>query len=232
MKIAKMAPILLCWMHSEKNNLLEHTQKTIEKICLSVGRTPDSVSILAVSKNKPIENILPLIEAGHRLFGENRVQEATQKWFFLRQSYPNVRLHLIGPLQRNKIKQALSLFDVIETIDRPHLVLSIAKEWLQLSHKTEKLLIQVNTGREPQKSGVHVEDLASLVDLCKTHCLPLTGLMCIPPLKESPEPHFQLLSELAHQHGLHDLSMGMSRDYPTAIAHGATWIRLGKALWP
>lgn len=227
-----MAQTLSCWMPFEKNNALNQSRQAVEQACKAAGRSPNSASMLAVSKNQPIEAILPLLEDGHRWFGENRVQEATQKWKDLHPHYPDLRLHLIGPLQTNKIKLALSLFDVIESIDRPQLVDVLTKEWGNLSRITQKILIQVNTGKEPQKSGVFPEDLPALIDLCKSYNLPLTGLMCIPPVNEDPIPHFQLLADLARTFRLSDLSMGMSSDYAAAIAHGATWVRLGKALWP
>lgn len=220
-------------MRFEKNKVsLNQVYKTIREACQATGRSPHSVSLLAVSKNQTGEAILPLLKAGHRWFGENRVQEAAAKWPNLCQQYPDIRLHLIGPLQTNKVKQALELFDVIESVDRPKLVLALAKEWGNSTQITSKILIQVNTGREPQKSGVLREDLPALIDLCRTSSLPLTGLMSIPPADEDPTPHFQLLADLARDNNLSDLSMGMSGDYPIAIAHGATWVRIGKALWP
>ena len=227
-----MAPMLSCWMLFEKNKTtpLETAYETVKQVCQAAGRGP--VPILAVSKNQSIERILPLLEAGHRWFGENRVQEAADKWSSLCPQYPDLRLHLIGPLQTNKVKQALKLFDVIESVDRPQLVLALAKEWKEGGQRTLKILIQVNTGREPQKSGVLSESLPALIDLCRTHALPLTGLMCIPPANEDPARHFRLLADLAHTHNLSDLSMGMSSDYPIAIAHGASWVRLGTILWP
>jgi pyridoxal phosphate enzyme (YggS family) len=196
------------------------------------SRSPASVSLLAVTKNKMAEAIVPLLDVGHRFFGENRVQEAAMKWPGLRQRYPDLRLHLIGSLQTNKAKQAIELFDVIETVDRLPLVLALAKGWGNPQRRTSKILIQVNTGREPQKSGVMPEGLPALIDACRATSLPLVGLMVIPPVKDDPAPHFQLLADLAHSNNLPDLSMGMSADYSIAIAHGATWVRVGKALWP
>jgi pyridoxal phosphate enzyme (YggS family) len=215
----------------EKNKIIIETiYEAVRQACQAADREP--VSILAVSKNRSIEQITPLLEAGHRWFGENRVQEATDKWSNLHPRYPDLRLHLIGSLQTNKVKQALKLFDVIESVDRPQLVLALSKEWKKRKQRTSKILIQVNTGREPQKSGVLSENLPALIDLCHIHALPLTGLMCIPPVDENPASHFQLLGTLAHTHKLSDLSMGMSSDYPVAIAHGASWVRLGTAFWP
>lgn len=230
------AQTLSCWMLLEKNKPLEHIRKTIEQACLSADRSPNSVNLLAVSKNQPVEEITSLINNGQRWFGENRVKEAAAKWPALRALYPDIctefRLHLIGPLQTNKVKQALTLFDVLESVDRAHLVQALTKEWNNASRLTRKILIQVNTGRESQKSGVLQENLPNLIDLCHTYDLPLTGLMCIPPAHEDPIPHFQLLAQLALSHNLTDLSMGMSADFPAAIACGATWVRVGSALWP
>lgn len=223
--------MLLCWMPFGKNKtIIKAAYETVRQACQAAGREP--VPILAVSKNQSVERIRPLLEAGHRWFGENRVQEATDKWPDLRLQYPDLRLHLIGPLQTNKVKQALKLFDVIESVDRPKLLLALVKEWKKEGRRTRKILIQVNTGCEPQKSGVLKEDLPALIDLCRFHALPLTGLMCIPPATEDPAHHFHLLAGLAHTHKLSDLSMGMSSDYPMAIAYGASWVRLGTAFWP
>ena len=226
-----MALMLFCWMLSEKNKtVIETVYETVRQACQAAGREP--IPILAVSKNQSVERIAPLLEVGHRWFGESRVQEAAHKWANLRPQYPDLRLHLIGPLQTNKAKQALGLFDVIESIDRPQLVLALSKEWQKGKQRACKVLIQVNTGREPQKSGVLKENLPALIDLCHAHALPLTGLMCIPPSTEDPAYHFQLLADLAHNYKLPDLSMGMSSDYLTAIAHGASWVRVGRSFWP
>jgi pyridoxal phosphate enzyme (YggS family) len=187
--------------------------------------------IVAVSKTRPGEEILPFLQDGHRWFGENRVQEAMAKWPPLREEYPDIRLHLVGSLQTNKAKQAVELFNVIETVDRPELIMALKKAWDNPARLTDKLLIQVNTGREPQKGGVLVENLADLVALCHDQSLPLTGLMVIPPVNEDPVPHFRMLTGLARTHGLSDLSMGMSQDYQAALNHGATWVRLGRAFF-
>lgn len=186
--------------------------------------------LLAVSKNQPVDKILPLLKIGHRFFGENRVQEALQKWPDLKKIYPDVRLHLIGPLQTNKVRDALHLFDVIETIDRPKLAEKIAKEWPD--GRDIKLLIQVNTGQEPQKSGVNITDFPSLYRLCVEELLlPIMGLMCIPPQDQDPTRHFECLAHMARAYQLPYLSMGMSHDYPQAIRWGASWVRLGTALF-
>ncbi|MGV8948944.1 MAG: YggS family pyridoxal phosphate-dependent enzyme [Candidatus Paracaedibacter sp.] len=226
-----MALMLSYWMLFEKNKtIIETVYKAVRQACQAAGREP--IPILAVSKNQSVERIGPLLEIGHRWFGESRVQETANKWVNLRPQYPDLLLHLIGPLQTNKAKQALKLFDVIESIDRPQLVLALSKEWQKSKQRVCKILIQVNTGREPQKSGVLKENLPALIDLCHAHNLPLTGLMCIPPSTEDSTYHFQLLADLAHMHKLADLSMGMSGDYPMAIAHGASWVRVGSAFWP
>jgi hypothetical protein len=216
----------------EKNKLnLNQINKNINQACEQTGRSIGSVSLLAVSKNQKQQTILSLLEVGHRMFGENRIQDATKKWPLLRDQYSDIQLHLIGPLQTNKVQDALALFDVIETVDRPRLVFALAKEWQNTKRRTHKLFIQVNTGHEPQKSGVIPEELPMLIDLCHANQLPLTGLMCIPPLQEDPTSHFQHLNELGKRYALPELSMGMSSDYPIAIAHGATEIRIGTALW-
>jgi PLP dependent protein len=202
------------------------TKKSTEYIM-----TPTPVPIVAVSKTRSPEEILPFLQNGHRWFGENRVQEVMAKWPPLRESYPDIRLHLIGSLQTNKAERAVELFNIIETVDRPELVMALKKAWDNPARITDKILIQVNTGQEPQKGGVLVENLAALVSLCQDQSLPLTGLMCIPPVNEDPIPHFRMLAELAQTHGLLDLSMGMSEDYQAALDHGATWVRLGRAFF-
>jgi PLP dependent protein len=206
-------------------------QELVDQIsAIAAHHQRQAPDLLAVSKNQPLSKILPLLEFGHRHFGENRVQEAMQKWPELKFLYPDLRLHLIGPLQTNKTKEALLLFDVIETIDRSKLAEKIAQHWDRA--KDVKFLIQVNTGLEPQKSGVFVTDFPQLYRLCvEEFSLPIMGLMCIPPHKEDPNIHFQLLSQLARDYGLPWLSMGMSQDFPQAIAWGASWIRIGSALF-
>ncbi len=186
--------------------------------------------LLAVTKNQPVTKILPLLQLGHRLFGENRVQEAEEKWTNLKPIYPDINLHLIGPLQTNKVKQALALFDVIETLDRPRLAEKLAEH--KVHNRNVKLLIQINTGNEPQKSGVSLADFPSFYRLCLEELfLPVIGLMCIPPLREDPLPHFQTLARLAQEYQLPSLSMGMSQDFPQAIACGTSWVRIGSALF-
>lgn len=188
--------------------------------------------LMVVTKNQPVEAILPLLEVGHLLFGENRVQEALKKWPPLKGHYPQTRLHLIGPLQRNKVPDALKLFDTIETLDRVSLIETIAeyREKHPSSSKTN-FLIQVNVGNEPQKSGVALDDFQELYEACQNAHLPVRGLMCIPPQQESPTPYFKLLKELTNAYNLPILSMGMSNDYREAIHEGASWVRIGSAIF-
>ncbi|NDF11353.1 MAG: YggS family pyridoxal phosphate-dependent enzyme [Proteobacteria bacterium] len=187
--------------------------------------------IVAVSKTHPAERIEPLLKAGHRLFGENRVQEAEAKWPDLKARYPGVELHLIGPLQTNKTADALALFDVIETLDRPKLADQLAKELAKTPKKDLKLFVQVNTGEEEQKAGVGPKEADGFIRYCREKNLPVVGLMCIPPVAEDPAPHFALLRTIAERNGLTALSMGMSGDFGIAAALGATHVRIGSALF-
>ena len=191
----------------------------------------EPVTLVAVSKTFPPEAIRPVLDAGQRVFGENRVQEASHKWPLLRQEYAELKLHLIGPLQTNKTADAVALFDCIETLDRPKLARALAKE-LKKQGKSIELFIQVNTGAEPQKAGVLVEDVAEFISLCRDElALPVSGLMCIPPVNEDPQKHFLLLADLARENGLAKLSMGMSADFELAIKCGATHVRVGSAIF-
>ncbi|KMO27859.1 alanine racemase [Methylobacterium variabile] len=194
-------------------------------------RDPADVALIAVSKTIPAEGIVPAIAAGQRRFGENYVQEARAKWPALRAQHPDVELHLIGPLQSNKAREAVELFDVIHTLDRPSLAAALAKEIARASrHPT--LLVQVNTGEEPQKGGVAPGAVdAFLADCAGTHGLMVSGLMCIPPPEDPPSAHFGLLAAIARRHALPILSMGMSADYPAAIQAGATHVRVGSAIF-
>lgn len=195
------------------------------------GREPDDVSLVAVSKAFKAATIKPIIAAGQRVFGENRVQEAVGKWPPLRAKYPEIRLHLIGSLQSNKASDAMSLFDVIETVDRPKLVDAIARLRDRNGYCPD-LLVQVNTGEEPQKAGVWPGKADAFIDRCRTEfALPVRGLMCIPPLDEEPSLHFGLLREIALRNDLGLLSMGMSADYEIAVAFGATHVRVGTAIF-
>jgi len=197
----------------------------------AVGRQPGSVTLVAVSKTFDAAVIRPLLEAGHRVFGENRVQEAEGKWPALKAEFPAVELHLIGALQSNKARQAIALFDVVETIDRDKIAAELAKE-ITRQGKTPRLYVQVNTGSEPQKAGIEPTEAVAFVTRCReVHGLTIAGLMCIPPLEENPGPHFALLEKLASKAGLSKLSMGMSADYETAIAFGATSVRVGSAIF-
>lgn len=194
-------------------------------------RAPDDVHLVAVGKTHPAEAIEAALIAGHRLFGENRVQEAAAKFPALRVRYPDLRLHLIGPLQTNKIKQAVEVCDAIETVDRDKLAQGLAAE-LAKSGRRIDLYIQVNTGEEEQKAGVLPREADDLIRRCREqYKLPVVGLMCIPPAEDHPAPHFALLGEIAKRHGLTQLSMGMSGDYETAIQMGATHVRVGTAIF-
>lgn len=202
----------------------------IDQSCRACGRDPAGVRLVAVSKMQPDVKILDALKAGQRLFGENRVQEAKTRWTELKTKYPGLCLHLIGSLQTNKVKDAVALFDCIETVDRPELAATLAQE-MKKQRRSFPCFIQVNTGEEPQKSGVAPADLPLLLDLCRQSGLEITGLMCIPPQDDPPALHFALLKKLGHRHGLLHLSMGMSADFEKAIPLGATHIRIGTALF-
>ena len=194
------------------------------------GRDPAEVDLVAVSKTYGPEDIAPVIAAGQRVFGENRVQEAKAKWPALRAATPGIELHLIGPLQSNKVREALDLFDVIETVDRPRIAEALAAE-IGRTGQTPGLYVQVNTGAEPQKAGVLPQDADTFIARCRELGLRLTGLMCIPPVDEQASPHFALLAEIAKRNGLPTLSMGMSADFELAIQLGATHVRVGSAIF-
>lgn len=193
-------------------------------------RSPDEVTLIAVSKTQPADAIEPLLEAGHRVFGENRVQEAQAKWPELREHFPESELHLIGQLQSNKAEDAVGLFDAIHSVDRQSLVLALAKA-MEKSGRQPACFIQVNIGDEPQKGGCAVTGLDQLVADCRDVGLPLAGLMCIPPADVEPAPYFALLGKLALRHGVSGISMGMSSDFETAVTIGATHVRVGTALF-
>ncbi len=190
----------------------------------------ERVSLIAVSKTKPVEDVLSAYEAGHRIFGENKVQEAQKKFKDIGQKRREIELHLIGPLQTNKAKEAIETFDVIQTIDRPKLVKALAKE-IEKQERNPELYIQVNTGEEQQKAGVLPEDLKDLLALCRDQDLSITGLMCIPPVNEEPSLHFSFLSKLAQENDLPNLSMGMSNDFDLAVRFGATHVRVGSGIF-
>ena len=210
---------------------LAEVREGVARAARDSDRDPADVHLIAISKTVPAENILPALEAGQRLFGENYVQESAAKWPALKDRYPDVELHLVGPLQSNKAREAVALFDVIHSLDRLSLAAALAKE-IARSGRAPKLLIQVNTGDEPQKGGVPVDQLDTLLAECRdTHGLAIQGLMCIPPVEDPPSAHFALLAKLARERNLPILSMGMSGDYPAAIQVGATHVRVGTAIF-
>ena len=194
------------------------------------GRPPGSVRLIAVSKKQPGERIAAVLDAGHRLFGENRVQEAAARWPGLADRYGGIELHLVGPLQTNKARQAVDLFDAIHSLDRPRLAATLAR-LAQESGRCPDLFVQVNTGDEPQKAGVTPDETDSFVAECRSLDLPVLGLMCLPPADADPAPHFALLARLAERNGLGALSMGMSGDFEAAIGAGATHVRIGSGVF-
>lgn len=194
------------------------------------GRAPEDVRLIAVAKTKPQSAVVEALQAGQMIFGENRVQESQGKYPDLRADWPDMELHLIGPLQTNKTRDAMALFDVIHTVDRPKLVRALARE-AQALGRCPSLLIQVNTGEEEQKAGVLPADTEALVALVRAEGLPLQGLMCIPPVEDAPSGHFAFLKRMADDLGLPWVSMGMSGDYPAAVELGATHIRVGSAIF-
>jgi pyridoxal phosphate enzyme (YggS family) len=194
------------------------------------GRPADAVALVAVSKTHDAAAIEAAIAAGQRRFGENRVQEAEAKYPALKARHAGLELHLIGPLQTNKVKEAVALFDVIETLDRPKLADALAREMAR-QQRRPRLFVQVNTGEEPQKAGVPPRDADAFIADCRGRGLAIAGLMCIPPADEPPAPHFALLREIARRNGLEELSMGMSGDFATAIRLGATEVRVGTAIF-
>jgi hypothetical protein len=195
------------------------------------GRAPDSAALIAVAKTHPAEAVVEALAAGQRVFGENRVQEAMAKYTALRAGHPDLDLHLIGPLQTNKVKEAVATFDAIHTVDRPKLAAALAAE-IARSAKRPRLFVQVNTGAEPQKAGVSPDQADAFIDECRNlHKLVIDGLMCIPPVADVPAPHFALLGQIAKRNGIAMLSMGMSEDFETALALGATHVRVGSAIF-
>jgi len=210
---------------------LAEVQALIAAAAQAAGRSAGEVVLVAVSKTQGAEDILPVIQAGQCLFGENRVQEAQGKWPDLKAAHPDLRLHLIGPLQTNKVKDAVALFDVIETVDRPKLARVLAKEMAKQDRRLD-CFIQVNTGEEEQKAGIWPEDADAFIALVRDELgLSVRGLMCIPPVEEECSLHFALLREIAQRNGLEGLSMGMSADYEVAIQFGATLVRVGTAIF-
>jgi pyridoxal phosphate enzyme (YggS family) len=219
---------------TEVGNSAENLKRVQGEVAAAIdaaGREAGSVELVAVSKTFDAAAVRPVIVAGQRVFGENRVQEAQHKWPSLRAEYPDVELHLIGPLQSNKAKDAVALFDAIHTIDRLKIAEIVAGEMAKQGRKLQ-LFVQVNTGEEPQKAGVPPREVKAFVDLCRDKLgLEIKGLMCIPPIDEEPAVHFAFLAKLAHQLGLAGLSMGMSSDFETAVAFGATHVRVGSAIF-
>ena len=205
------------------NSKIEQAEKSA---CRSIGST----ELIAVSKVQPTERVLNVLEQGHLVFGENKVQEAHGKWPMFRENFSNVKVHLIGPLQSNKVKQAVNLFDVIHTIDRLKLAQKLSNE-VQAQGKAPKMFIQINTGEEKQKSGIIPSEADQFISDCISLDLPIIGLMVIPPIHDEPSLHFGLLRKIAHRNGLTGLSMGMSSDFESAISMGATHVRIGSAIF-
>lgn len=210
---------------------LSAVEHDIARACADAKRDRADVTLIAVSKTFEADAITPVLDAGQRVFGENRVQEAKGKWPALRQAYPGTALHLIGPLQSNKAKDAVALFDAIHSVDRDSLCQALAKE-LPLHNKLVELFVQLNTGEEPQKAGVAPADADDFIRRCRQdYGLTIAGLMCIPPVDDAPAPHFALTAKIARRNGLAKLSMGMSADFAIAIQFGATHVRIGSAIF-
>lgn len=209
---------------------LSALRTSIDRAASLTGRSADDISLIAVSKTKGAEAIRPLIDAGQRIFGENRVQESQDKWPALREEYPDIALHLVGQLQSNKAADAIALFDVIHSLDRPSLLSALAKA-MDAAGKRVPCHIQVNIGAEAQKGGCAIADVPALIAAARDADIPLLGLMAVPPSEVEPAPYFALLAKMAREEGLPRLSMGMSSDYQTAIMLGATDIRVGTALF-
>ena len=210
---------------------LTSVRQNIRSAEQEVGRVVGAVTLVAVSKTFDADVIRPVLTAGHRIYGENRVQEAAGKWPALKSEFPGVELHLIGPLQSNKVRQAVELFDVIETVDRPKLARALAAE-MEKQDRRPACFIQVNTGEEEQKAGVLPADADDFIAFCRDELrLPVAGLMCIPPVDAEPSLHFALLRKIARRNGLESLSMGMSGDFETAVQFDATHVRVGSAIF-
>jgi pyridoxal phosphate enzyme (YggS family) len=212
-------------------NGLAGVEQEIARACKEARRDRASVTLIAVSKTFDAGTITPVIEAGQRVFGENRVQEARAKWPGLMSSYPGLALHLIGPLQSNKAKEAVALFDAIHSVDRPSICQALAKE-IRSQNRQPQLFVQLNTGEEPQKAGIAPAEADDFIASCREkYALPISGLMCIPPVDDAPAPHFALTAKIAARNGLKNLSMGMSADFAIAIQFGATHVRVGSAIF-
>jgi pyridoxal phosphate enzyme (YggS family) len=210
---------------------LAAVQYDVFRACNEARREPASVTLIAVSKTFEADAITPVIDAGQRVFGENRVQEAKAKWPALVAAQPDIKLHLIGPLQSNKAREAVALFDAIHSVDRPSICEALGKE-MALQGRTPELFIQLNTGEEPQKAGIAPADADAFIARCRdVYGLQIAGLMCIPPVDDAPAPHFALTAKIAARNGLTGLSMGMSADFAIAIQFGATHVRVGSAIF-
>lgn len=209
---------------------LQDIRRRIAAAEIAAGRAPGDVTLIAVSKVQPPERVKAVLDAGQPVFGENYVQEAAGKWPAWRDAFPGIKLHMIGPLQTNKLKLALDLFDAIHTLDRPSLAQKLARQ-VQARGSSPQLFVQVNTGAEPQKAGILPDDADAYIAECRRLDLPIHGLMCIPPEDQDSTPHFRALREIATRNGLSGLSMGMSADFEQAIAEGATHIRVGSAIF-
>jgi pyridoxal phosphate enzyme (YggS family) len=226
-----MPPDIAEPLTSPSPNALAQVEAEIAQACQEARRERSSVTLIAVSKTFDAAAITPVIAAGQRVFGENRVQEAKAKWPPLLSAHPGVTLHLIGPLQSNKAKEAVALFDAIHSVDRPSVCEALARE-IGRQQRAPKLFVQLNTGEEPQKAGIAPQDADAFIASCREkYGLTISGLMCIPPLEEPPAPHFALTAKIAARNGLQHLSMGMSADFAIAIALGATHVRVGSAIF-
>ncbi len=226
-----MAPQNSSPITAHSPNGLANVEQEIARACRDARRDRASVTLIAVSKTFAADAIIPVIEAGQRVFGENRVQEAKAKWPGLMTAYPALALHLIGPLQSNKAKEAVALFDAIHSVDRPSICEALAKE-IKSQKRRPQLFVQLNTGEEPQKAGVAPGEADAFIAGCRDkYGLEISGLMCIPPVDDAPAPHFALTAKIAARNGLKNLSMGMSADYATAIQFGATHVRIGSAIF-
>ncbi|MCA0302025.1 MAG: YggS family pyridoxal phosphate-dependent enzyme [Proteobacteria bacterium] len=216
---------------SDATARLDEVRGRIDAAARAAGRDPAAVTLVAVSKTHGADRVRELLQVGQRVFGENRVQEAEGKFPALKAEYPDLELHLIGPLQTNKAREAVALFDVIQSVDRERLAATLAKE-MDRAGRRPACYVQVNTGEEPQKAGVLPAEVDAFVAACRdSHKLPVVGLMCIPPVDEDPSLHFALLAKMAARNGLDRVSMGMSADYETAVRLGATHVRVGTALF-
>ena len=209
---------------------LSHIRKRMVKACDDADRAPEDVELIAVSKVQPEDRVRAVLEEGQRVFGENKVQEAQTRWPPFQQEFEGISLHLVGPLQSNKARQAMEFFDAIHSLDRPKLANTLARLAQEIGHCPE-LFVQVNTGEEEQKAGVMPADADGFIAECRKLDLPIRGLMCIPPVEETPSLHFSLLAKIAERNGLEGLSMGMSGDFEEAIAFGATHVRVGSAIF-